>query len=292
MKPRVLFALAVLVLACQKSKETPTDETRYFDALEANDTKLPTPAPGDWLYDHPEKGQTFVQYKRKVSVPDVHLTRIYLMPIGSFTKEQQAVMEQVRLYASRYFQRDVVMMPTLSDSGIPQSKRRPRDFGEQWLSPYIIDSIVKGRRPADALACMAFTSGDLYPSDDWNFVFGQASYAERVGVTSIFRLKFPPQRAHDQHFFLRRLMNVTTHEIGHMLQMAHCTHALCVMNGSNGMAETDASPNRACSECQRKLHWRLGYDNQKRLKELIDFFSKYRLSDDLSRAEEDAEALP
>lgn len=291
MRGCIVLLVSLLFFSCQQSKKTLNADEAYFSAIKENDVKLDKPKPGDWLYDHPEKGQTFESYKRQNTTLHPELKRIYLVALGTFTREEQAVLEQARRYASVYFQREVVMLPALSDSIIPKDKRRQRDYGEQWLSPYIINSLLPDLRPSDAIACMAFTSGDLYPADDWNFVFGEASYAGRVGVTSIFRLKFPPQRPHSAQFFLQRLMNVATHEIGHMLLMSHCTNARCVMNGSNGMAESDASPNRACSECQRKLHWRLGYDNQKRLKELTDFFRQYHLEEDFSRAEDDLDAI-
>jgi len=293
MRPGIVLLLSLVFFSCQQSKKKKNGsaDDAYFSAIEENDIKLDKPKPGDWLYDHPEKGQTFESYKHQHTTLHPERKRIYLVALGTFTKDQQATLEHARQYASIYFQREVVMLPALSDSIIPQNKRRQRDYGEQWLSPFIIQSILPDLRPSDAIACMAFTSGDLYPSDDWNFVFGQASYVERVGVTSIFRLKFAPQRPHTAHFFLQRLMNVATHEIGHMLLMSHCTNARCVMNGSNGMVESDASPNRACSECQRKLRWRLRYDNQKRLKELTDFFRQYHLEEDLSRAEDDWDAL-
>ncbi len=41
---------------------------------------------------------------------------------------------------------------------------------------------------ADAAALIAFTNYDLYPGETWHFVFGQATFSERVGVYSLYRL--------------------------------------------------------------------------------------------------------
>ena len=41
--------------------------------------------------------------------------------------------------------------------------------------------------PPDAFCVGAITLCDLYPRDDWNFVFGIATLANRVGVYSLAR---------------------------------------------------------------------------------------------------------
>ncbi len=38
---------------------------------------------------------------------------------------------------------------------------------------------------------LALTTSDLWPGEGWNFVFGQASLSERVGVWSLHRLGNP-----------------------------------------------------------------------------------------------------
>ena len=38
---------------------------------------------------------------------------------------------------------------------------------------------------------ISFTSTDLWPGEDWNFVFGQASFEKPVGVWSLHRLGDP-----------------------------------------------------------------------------------------------------
>lgn len=76
---------------------------------------------------------------------------------------------------------------------------------------------------------------------------------------------------------LVRILKISSHEIGHMFTIKHCTYAHCVMNGANHMQETDASPIRACSRCQQKLQYSIGLDNKKRLTELLQFFKNHEL---------------
>ena len=42
--------------------------------------------------------------------------------------------------------------------------------------------------PDDAIALIALTAQDLYPTPDWSFVFGMADLRNRVGVVSLSRL--------------------------------------------------------------------------------------------------------
>jgi archaemetzincin len=41
--------------------------------------------------------------------------------------------------------------------------------------------------PADAFCLAMVTMTDLYPRDEWNFVFGLASAQQRVGIYSLAR---------------------------------------------------------------------------------------------------------
>lgn len=63
------------------------------------------------------------------------------------------------------------------------------------------------------------------------------------------------------------------------------------MNGSNGLFESDARPNRLCSECLQKLQWRLGFDIKSRYTRLNAYFATHKLLNDQKLNEIDLEAL-
>ncbi|MGE5192634.1 MAG: Zn-dependent protease, partial [Deltaproteobacteria bacterium] len=65
--------------------------------------------------------------------------------------------------------------------------------------------------------------GKLKPGEGWNFVFGQASLSDRVGVWSIYRFGNPEKSADDYKLCLRRTLATAVHETGHMLGIKHCT---------------------------------------------------------------------
>lgn len=53
--------------------------------------------------------------------------------------------------------------------------------------------ILKNKLPADAFCMIGVSMTDLYPRDEWNFVFGLASIRDRTGVFSFAR--------YDERFF-------------------------------------------------------------------------------------------
>ena len=105
---------------------------------------------------------------------------------------------------------------------------------------------------------------DLYPEPSWNFVFGQASLRERVGVYSFARYQsaFYGQApaSGSETLVLKRSCKVLAHETGHMFGLAHCTFFNCLMNGSNHLGESDRRPLHFCPVCLRKLQWSVGFD--------------------------------
>ena len=111
---------------------------------------------------------------------------------------------------------------------------------------------------------LAITMEDLYPGPSWNFVFGQASPRERVGVYSFARYDpafyGEPQTRDYGALVLRRSCKVLAHETAHIFGLAHCIYFSCLMNGSNHLAESDRRPLHLCPVCLRKLEWSIGFD--------------------------------
>jgi archaemetzincin len=240
--------------------------------LSVNDIKLGAPKPSDWLYEHDEKGQTFDEYLFSSPIrPNDSRNVIYLQPIGQFNSLQSEQFICTHEYLKAFFGLEVTVLEPLSNELIPDSARRIGSHGdEQFLASYILYDLLKQRLPKDAIGMMAITATDLYPKPSWNYVFGLSSLKNRVSVTSMYRFKDD-----DNAKSLNRLLKVSTHEIVHMLSMKHCINALCLMNGSNHLAETDRKPNHLCSECTGKLMWNLNKNPMERLNALSNFFKKH-----------------
>jgi archaemetzincin len=218
---------------------------------------LPPTCPGDWLAEHPEPGQTFADYleARPVRRSD-KLHTIYLCLVGDFTDAQRRILDLIQEYLAVFFDCPVKVNRQLPLDSIPARARRtqPSWGDEQLLTDYILHEVLKPERPADALAYLALTASDLWPGKGWNFVFGQASLRQRIGVWSIYRNGDPET---DFRLCLRRTLATASHETGHILGMRHCTAFACLMNGSNHQEERDRMPMHLCPVCLRKLCWNL-----------------------------------
>jgi archaemetzincin len=288
MRKLSLLLIVFFFCSCQKNKEE-----QYFDAVKDNDITLMPPAEGEWLYSHKEKGQSFDQFlKSKHVVPNQNENVIYIKPIGNFTTLQTKQIELTREYLAIYFQLKTKILPTSSNDIIPKEARRiGNESQEQFLAGYLLDSILKKEKPANKIALMGLTEVDLYPKPEWNFVFGLASYTQKIGVSSIYRLQNEKLTDANFNLCLSRLLKICSHEIGHMFGLHHCIEVNCVMNGTNSLAETDTKLIRLCSVCQRKLNSSIKYDNKKRLIELEKYFQSNNLDAEFKLMKKDLEDI-
>jgi archaemetzincin len=249
------------------------------------------PEPGDWLAQHREPGQTFAQYTTCDPNRPVEGRRaIYLVELGGFDEARKKVMETLVEFMGLVFQLEVKSLPPIDPEVIPASARRINGgtMQPQWQSVHILDKVLVPRRPADAVALLALTPTDLWPGEGWNFVFGQASLAQRVGVWSTARFGDPGKGPKP---FLRRVLQVAVHETGHMFGMRHCTAYECGMNGSNSLEESDRAPLAFCPECEAKLWWVCGQDPVKRAGLLADFARRHGFGTEATLWEAQVKAL-
>ncbi|TWT82228.1 Peptidase family M54 [Planctomycetes bacterium CA13] len=267
----------------QSMQRRPGDSRQMLatiDKLEFLHKKLESPKPGDWLDQHDESGQTFRQYlKARPATPTGRRSVIYVQPLGKFTEKQRQIVELSAEYLAIYMNRTVRILGDLPLSVIPDNARRvhPEWRMPQILTTYVLDDILKPRLPDDAAATIAFTAMDLWPGRGWNFVFGQASLRDRVGVWSIHRNGDPA--GDDEAFLLclRRTLKTATHETGHMFSMLHCTAYQCNMCGSNHRDESDRHPLYLCPECHAKLCFATAVSPIARYRRLAEFCEKHGL---------------
>jgi len=238
------------------------------------------PGPDDWLASFHEPGQTFAQY---VAQSPKGLTDkrsvIVLQPIGPFNQEELAVLEKLREFTSAFFQLRVRVEKPVA---LPDHGKRLRRLGDPAYTQYhtgtLMSDVLLPRLPGDAVCYLGITMADLYPGPTWNFVFGEASFNQRVGVYSLVRYtnRFwgQPETDASRSTFLRRSFKVLAHETGHMFSMAHCTAHECLMNGSNSLDETDRSTIFLCPVCLHKLQWNLKLDVLRRYRQLRDLYAR------------------
>lgn len=251
-----------------------------IDRLKPLHQKLGEPGPRDWLANHEEPGQSFQQYlKINPVTPTGGRTVIYVQPLGEFTDKQREIVELAAEYLGIYMNRPVKILDDLPLSIIPNKARRthPQWGVRQILSTHVLNNVLKPRLPNDAAAYIAFTAIDLWPGRGWNFVYGQASLRDRVGVWSIHRNGDPSGGADAFHLSLRRTLKTATHETGHMFSIRHCIAYECNMCGSNHRAESDRHPLYLCPECHAKTCWATAAVPVERYHRLAAFCKKHRL---------------
>lgn len=262
--------LAVMLAATLTSAEPAPGDAALARRVEAalapfHLAKRP-PGANDWLAQHREAGQTLAEYMAARPRPAaVRRTTIYLRPLGAVEGDQPALLDAVQAALAAYFPVLVKRSPPHPLATIPDRAQRQGGQGAQLLSTWLLE-VLASDRPADAHAVLGLTATDLWPGEGWNYVFGQASLVERVGVWSTAR--FGPA---GDPLRLRRTVHTAVHETGHQFGLRHCIRWECLMNGSNHLAESDASPPWMCHECEAKVAWSLGGDPVLRLRRLAAF---------------------
>lgn len=275
------LALIGPILVCTVAS---AQSVKQFEQLAGRLVELHRPMgpvrPGDWLQSHQEPGQTFRHYVR--SKP-IRLTRkrnkLYVLPLGSFDDRQKKIVELSTEFLGLYFGCVSEQLDSLPLDIVPDKARRvhPSWGVRQIKSTYVLSDVLYPKLPDDAVALIALTTSDLYPDDDWNFVFGQASLKKRVGVWSLFRNGDP---ATEFQLCLKRTLRTATHETGHMLSIRHCIAYQCNMCGSNNRQESDRHPLYLCPECVAKVWWSTRVDPEARFRKLLQFCQRNQLADE------------
>lgn len=251
------------------------------EQLRALHQEIREPLPGDWRATVIQAAQSFSQYANSNPIrPTKTRDTIYVQPLGDFTSGQRRIVDLSTEFLGLYFSCPVKILDIVEADVVPAAARRIHagTLEEQFLAPWIHSEFLKPQVPEDAVALIALTATDLWPGKNWNFVFGQASLADRVGVWSMARFGDPEISEADFVECLGRTLKTATHETGHMFSMKHCVYFECNMSGSGSLEESDRHPLYLCPECLAKLHWSVRPDQQKRLQHLAAFCKTHGLT--------------
>ena len=272
---------------------------------------LPKTKPGDWLSTQEEKGQTvknFMSRTRAVNAkPGPARMTLYVQPLGSIDLDKIVVSKTLEERQSRI--RKLEAQKSLENIGLMLPGSRFLQLLESFLQAFYLGMKVKvlpykqidtktvdsrgGKndwqlnasdllhkalprfsgqaRAHDGFAFVGVTVEDLYPRDDWNFVFGLADTLSRTGVFSFARYADEGLGSAKvgEARLLKRAVKVMAHEIGHTFGLMHCIHFSCLMQGSMSAAESDTKPHEFCPLCLRKLFSQLEFDPLLRYEALI-----------------------
>jgi archaemetzincin len=245
---------------------------------------IPVPKRGDWLAEHPETGQRFDDFvKSRPNRPDKYRSKIYLQPLSEFPSLAVPLAETLKEYAAAYFAMEIQILPVLKLNDESITTRINTFTGKRQILTGDVLAILRKSLPKDAFCVMAITMEDLYPQPSWNFVFGQASLRERVGVYSFARYDpvfYGQARGRNyEKLLLWRSCKVLVHEIAHMFGLTHCIYFMCGLNGSNHLKESDSRPMHLCPVCLRKLQHSTRFEVVSRYGDLFSFYKKTGFDD-------------
>ena len=233
---------------------------------------MPPPQKGDWLYSQKEQGQTFSQFmKYNLNKPSKNKI-IYINPLQEMS---QSFLDNCILYCQSFFYPLNIKLAKISNLKSLKIESRINEYTNQiQYNASQINSKMAQYVPNDAHCVLSILLDDLYPSNDWNFVFGLASYYKKVCVFSFARfdpLFFGENRPPNfDNYLLYRSCNTLVHEICHTFGLSHCIYYKCLMNGSNSLEEQLRRPLIECPVCLRKLYEVIGFDCKERYKKLKD----------------------
>ena len=120
--------------------------------------------------------------------------------------------------------------------------------------------------PSDAFSVLTLTDLDLFSEDSGprGLLFGQGHYVNRTAVASSYRMK-----TRDFALYHHRMFKLVTHELVHTFALEHCGYFDCLMNSSGSIEGSDRRPLFLCPVCLRKLHEVVGFDPEKRYRDLL-----------------------
>ncbi|XP_043441028.1 archaemetzincin-2 isoform X2 [Prionailurus bengalensis] len=147
----------------------------------------------DWIISHPEAPQDFEQFfsdpYRKAPSPDKR--SIYIQCIGSLGNTRIISEEYIKWlkgYCEAFFYGlTVKLLEPVPVSATRCSFRVNDNTQNLQIHAGHILKFLKKKKPEDAFCIVGITMIDLYPRDSWNFVFGQASLTDGVGIFSFAR---------------------------------------------------------------------------------------------------------
>lgn len=292
---RILYLVLSLILVTFFSCENDQDRghgIKKFNKLKLTDRNLGQPKPGEWLYVNKEAGQSFNQYKKIKSIEITEDKKvIYILPIGKFSDLDTRLLKANSEYLKVFFDLNVKVLPSIDDELISNKFKRENGNISQINASYLINDFLLKNKSKESLVILGITSKDIYPKPEWNYVFGLASYTKCTAVVSLFRLSNGVNSKNNFIKKLERLNKITSHEISHMFSLKHCTNAVCLMNGTNNLTETDSKPNALCSECLAKLSWKFEFNNLERLKKIKQYFYNYDLVEDFETIDRQLKAI-
>lgn len=202
--------------------------------------------------------------------------------------------DKLKYFVEIWFQKQVVILYDIrfidnilcykNTKTVIKARHNDNIKSQQFLVKKINNELEKIKNDLDNSLCLiALTSNDLYPDDNWNYVFGESYMNIGIGTFSTYHFNIDNLLKADQSFknvqiykdnFFRMICHIAVHEIGHMFGIEHCVYYACNMNGCMSIFELVQQPTYLCPIDLRKLQYVMNLDVAKRHELLKKFYEE------------------
>jgi len=141
-----------------------------------------------------------------------------------------------------------------SEMHIPKDSFNPRR--NQYYASRIL-KLLKAEHPFHEGPIIGVCDVDLFIPDH-DFVFGESDPISQISIISLTRFKEGfIDKKQDKTRFIKRVLRVAVHELGHIYGLGHCMEEDCVMHFSNDKAAKNRIGHHLCERCKAKIKSRI-----------------------------------
>ena len=169
---------------------------------------------------------------------------IHLLPIGDFDHDLLGTLRQRLAKQARV---SCEILPGVFSPDFAYHAER-----QQFHSSEILARMQNQLRPG-CWRLLGITAVDLY-IPILTFVFGEAQLGGQCALVSSHRLRqefygLPP----DGDLLIDRLVKECIHELGHTVELTHCSDYRCVMASSHAVEWIDLKDSFFCPDCEAQV---------------------------------------
>jgi predicted Zn-dependent protease len=291
MKNVLIFVIVILILliGC-KNKETEKSIIKIQESVFVFDT---TGISLSYI-EHLHERKTLKTYDKSLidyinsnpNKPDSIRKVIYIIPFGNMKPEVEEIIKNEVEYLEAFLQLPVKVLERVSYDDIKKInsiKTRlvpDSDYGyyskmkggieplrEQIDASSFMDNYLVQNKPEDAIAVLGITEHDIY-SSQYNYLFGSSKLNDGVGLISTFRLiDYGKQTMYN-------IRKVASKQIINIFSIKNVKDYRCLLNFHNSKEELEQGEFKLSPKALEKLKYSVGFDYNKRFKQLEIIWQK------------------